>query len=173
MQMPKTYNDEGQLNVIIETPKGSVYKYDYNQKLQLFCLSKSLPVGMHFPYDFGFIPGTVGGDGDPLDVLVLSPAPLITGCLVTVTLIGVLEAKQTENNKTNRNDRLIGYVHTYAGDEYTAFSHVKELPQQLIQEIEAFFIQYNHLEGKHFEPLEWRGPKRADAVLEAGIKSNR
>ena len=61
----------GKLNVIIDTPKGSRNKYKYKEDPGIFTLSSILPVGAEFPFDFGYIPGTVGGDGDPLDVLVL------------------------------------------------------------------------------------------------------
>jgi inorganic pyrophosphatase len=175
MRMPKTFNDQGELNVVIETPRGSNLKYDYDPEFQLFRLAKALPAGMHFPYDFGFIPGTLGGDGDPLDILVLSPHPISVGCLIPVKLIGVLEAEQTEkeSRKPVRNDRLIGCLLAQAGDEDAAFSNAKELPRKLVAEIEAFFIQYNKLEGKHFRLLGWHGPKRAADVLEAGAKKNK
>src|SRR5690349_21240815 len=83
-------------HVIIETPKGSHNKYDFDPKLGLFALGGVLPEGMSFPYDFGFIPSTLGEDGDPLDVLLLMDEPAFTGCLVRSRLIGVIAAKQTE-----------------------------------------------------------------------------
>src|SRR5690242_7742786 len=97
----------GDFNVIIETPKGNRNKFKYDEELDLFMLSGVLPAGAVFPFDFGFIPGTRGGDGDPLDVLVLMDEPSFTGCLVRARLIGVIEAEQTEDGKTARNDRLI------------------------------------------------------------------
>lgn len=172
MQMPKPYNEDGDVNVVIETPKGGNFKNDYDPKLRLFRLAKALPAGMHFPYDFGFIPGTLAEDGDPLDILVLSPAPLFVGCMVAVRLIGVLEAEQTakDSKKAIRNDRLVGCLKTQAGDEDVVFSNVKELPQKLMEEVEAFFIQYNRLEGTRFHCLGWHGPKRASTLLKKSIK---
>ena len=67
----EAFHDEEELNVVIETPKGSRNKYNYDEKLGLFKLGGVLPSGASFPFDFGFVPSTVGGDGDPLDVLVL------------------------------------------------------------------------------------------------------
>src|ERR687894_2250957 len=105
----KTFNDEGDLNVVIETPKGSRNKYNYDGKTGLFKLGGVLPAGASFPFDFGFVPSTVGGDGDPLDVLVLMDEPPFAGCLVRTRLVGVIEAEQTERDgETTRNDRLIG-----------------------------------------------------------------
>src|ERR1700676_2408367 len=91
------------LNVIVETPKGSRSKLKYEPTQGLFELNKVLPRGMAFPYDFGFIPSTVGDDGDPLDVLVLMDEPVPAGCKVLCLLIGVIEAEQTEDGTTERN----------------------------------------------------------------------
>src|SRR5690242_6389413 len=93
-----TYNDKGELNVIIETPKHSKNKYAYDEKLRLFKLKSMLPEGASFPYDFGFLPCTKGEDGDPLDILVLMESPAFPGCLVECRLIGIIEAEQTEKN---------------------------------------------------------------------------
>src|SRR3712207_70105 len=97
----------GTLNVIIETPKGSRNKFKYDEERGLFLLDGVLPLGAVFPFDFGFVPSTLGDDGDPLDVLVLMDEPAFAGCLVPARLIGVIEAEQTEKGKTTRNDRLI------------------------------------------------------------------
>jgi inorganic pyrophosphatase len=70
--------------------------------MKLFKLSKVMPEGMHFPYDFGFVPSTKAEDGDPLDVLVLSDEPLYVGCVVECRLIGVIEAEQEQDGQKNR-----------------------------------------------------------------------
>src|SRR5256714_11155497 len=105
----EAFDDDGkELNVIIETPKGSRNKFNYDDKLRLFKLGGVLPSGAVFPFDFGFVPSTTGGDGDPLDVLVLMDEPAFAGCLVRVRPVGVIEAEQTERDGgTARNDRLI------------------------------------------------------------------
>src|SRR5438105_2822773 len=82
------------LHVIVETPRGSRNKLAYDPSLGLFRLKKVLPEGMSFPHDFGYVPGTRGGDGDPLDALVLTDAPGTTGCLVDCRLLGVLQVEQ-------------------------------------------------------------------------------
>src|SRR5262245_29594058 len=95
------------VNVIVETPKGSHTKFKYDEEHGLFMFDKTLPIGQTFPFDFGFLPSTRGDDGDPLDVLVLTDEPTFVGCLIHGKLLGVIEAEQTENGKTERNDRLI------------------------------------------------------------------
>src|ERR1051325_11774742 len=104
----RAYAEEsGELHVIIETPKGSRNKFNYDAGHDLFKLGGVLPAGAVFPFDFGFIPSTLGGDGDALDVLLLMDEPAFPGCLIPARVIGAIEAKQTENGKTERNDRLI------------------------------------------------------------------
>ena len=94
----------GELNVVIETPKNCRNKYAFDEKLGVFVLKGVLAAGHVFPFDFGFIPQTTGGDGDPLDVLVLMDEPAFAGCLVPSRLIGVIEAEQTElDGKRERN----------------------------------------------------------------------
>src|SRR5262245_10817867 len=111
-QLPVRDPDTGLVHVIIEAPKGTRNKFKFDEELGLFRLSKVLPLGSSFPYDFGFIPSTRAEDGDPLDVLVLMDEPTFPGCLLTVRLLGALEAEQTEKGETIRNDRLVGAVVT-------------------------------------------------------------
>ncbi len=158
-----------ELNVIIDTPKGSRNKYKFNEGLKLFKLSGVLAVGHSFPYDFGFIPQTLGGDGDPLDVLVLMDESAFVGCLIPSRLIGVIEANQTERNgKTTRNDRLIAI----ASDSHTHsdVKSINDLNKKLVDEIEHFFISYNEIKGKRFEPLGRFGARKAKSLVEDGIK---
>src|SRR5229473_3713716 len=79
------------VQVIIEIPKGSTNKYEYDPELGVFRLDRTLYSPVHYPGDYGFIPGTLSDDGDPLDVLVLVDAPSSTGCVMTVRPIGFLE----------------------------------------------------------------------------------
>ena len=164
-----TFNDDEELNVIIETPKGSRNKYNYDEKLGLFKLGGVLTSGASFPFDFGFVPSTVGGDGDPLDVLVLMDEPAFAGCLVHTRLVGVIEAEQTERDgETTRNDRLIGV----AADArlHTRVRTLEHLGSTLLEEIEHFFVSYNQIKGKNFNPLGRFGPKRALELVEEGMK---
>ncbi len=166
------FHDEGELNVVIETPRGSRNKYDYDGRLRLFRLGGVLPSGASFPFDFGFVPSTLGGDGDPLDVLVLMDEPAFTGCLVRARLVGVVEAEQTERDgETTRNDRLIGVA---ADSRLLARVRTLEaLGPDLLEEIEHFFVSYNQFKGKKFEPLGRFGPERARELVEEGMKQFR
>lgn len=155
--------ESGELNVVIDTPKGSRNKFAWDEKLELFALTGVLPAGAAFPYDFGFIPNTRGGDGDPLDVLVVMDEPAFVGCLVSCRLIGVVEAKQTEKGKTERNDRLIAVsVDSRTQEKLKA---ITDLDAVLLDEIEHFFISYNEVKGKKFKPLRRLGPGAAKKLV--------
>jgi inorganic pyrophosphatase len=157
------------LNVVIETPKGSRNKFGYDEKIGLFKLEGILPAGASFPFDFGFIPSTVGGDGDPLDVLLLLDGPVFTGCLVPALLVGVIEAKQTERDgTTTRNDRLIAVA--AKSSTHQNLKTLTSLDGSLLDEIEHFFISYNTFKGKEFEPTGRFGPQRAHKLVKQGIQ---
>jgi inorganic pyrophosphatase len=163
----EAFTEDGELNVVIETPKGSRNKYDYDQVLGLFKLGGVLPAGAVFPFDFGFVPSTLGGDGDPLDVLVLMDEPAFAGCLVVARLIGVVEAEQTERDgETTRNDRLVCVASK--SRTHRGVRSLGTLPEVLVDEIEHFFVSYNQAKGKEFNPLGRHGPVRARKVVEEG-----
>ena len=153
------------LNTVIETPKGRRNKYTYDGAHGLFRLTGMLPVGAVFPFDFGFVPATHGGDGDPLDVLVLMEEPAFPGCLVPARALGVIEAEQTERDgTTTRNDRLIAV----ATDDplYTAVRSLDDLAPLIVDQIEHFFISYNEIKGKRFQPLARSGAARARTLID-------
>jgi inorganic pyrophosphatase len=162
-KLPPIDRKSGDLNVVIDTPKGSRNKYSWDEKQQLFELSGVLPAGAVFPYDFGFIPKTRGGDGDPLDVLILMDEPAFTGCLVRSRLLGVIEAEQTEKSETTRNDRLIAVASK--SRVHKDLKSITDLNPKLLDEIEHFFVSYNEAKGKKFKPLGRYGPERARKLV--------
>jgi len=162
-----TFQDE-YVQVVIETPKGSTHKYDYDPKLEVFCLNKIMPLGMSFPFDFGFIPGTRGGDGDPLDILLLMDKPNIQGVVVQCRVIGVLEAAQIERDgKQVRNDRILAVSDLSKQDG--KIMDVGELSAGTKTEIESFFKQYNILAGKEFQTLGWKGATEAMELIRSQL----
>jgi inorganic pyrophosphatase len=161
--------DSGELNAIIETPKGSRNKYDYDERQGVFKLGGVLPSGASFPFDFGFLPSTLGEDGDPLDVLVLMDEAAFAGCMVPVRLIGIVEAEQTERDgETMRNDRFIAVASNYR--QQRDLHSLDDLAPTLMDEIEHFFVSYNSIKGKNFRPLHRSGPERAQELLKVGQK---
>src|SRR3954469_10958899 len=106
-RLPPFAGKKSVLRVVVETPKGSRNKYAYDPELKVMTLKKTLPEGMVFPFDFGFVPCTKGEDGDPVDILLLMDAPACPGCVVECRLIGLIEAEQIEDGSKERNNRLV------------------------------------------------------------------
>jgi inorganic pyrophosphatase len=155
------------LNVVVETPKGSRVKYAYDFKSGFFGLSKALPEGMVFPFNFGFVPQTLAEDGDPLDVLILNEEPLIPGCLLKVEPIAVIKATQSQGSKTVRNDRIVGQA--ISKETPLEFQSLK-LRKEMVAQIEFFFTSYNKLYGKQFKVLGTGGPEKATKIVKRAIK---
>ena len=142
---------------IVETPGGSAEKYDYDPENKWFKLSKIMPSGMVFPFDFGFIPNTKGEDGDPLDVVIISELKSFPGCVMDCRIIGAITAKQTEKGKTLRNDRFLAVPEV--SQLFSKIESIDDLPKDVIEQLEKFFMNYNELADKKFRPL-----KRIDAT---------
>jgi inorganic pyrophosphatase len=168
-EMPTFDGKSGDLRVVIETPKGSRNKYDYEPEYDCIELAAILPEGMSFPYDFGFLPSTLGEDGDPLDVLVLMDTSVVPGCVIYARLIGVIEATQKDDNDREpiRNDRLIAVASR--ARSYAETRSLGDLRPYLVEEIKAFFVQYNRLRDREFKPLRDGTPQEAMELVERGI----
>jgi inorganic pyrophosphatase len=150
---------------IIETPKGSRNKFDFDPDYGAFTIASVLAEGFSFPFDFGFIPSTLADDGDPTDVMLLMDSPAFPGCVVDVRLIGVIEAMQREKDGTEtRNDRLLGV--STVSTQHANIRNLDGLQEELLREIEQFFVFYNKTRGREFRVLARRGPEEAVKIIE-------
>ncbi|WP_165305017.1 inorganic diphosphatase [Pedobacter sp. SYP-B3415] len=166
----KTKKSGNEITVMIETPGGSNCKFDFDPMLGTMKLKKMMPAGLVFPFDFGFIPGTIGGDGDPVDVLVISEVSTFPGCMLDCRVVGALKARQRERNGDNmRNDRIIAVPIVSA--EYAAVYELAELPAHLLDQITRFFINYNEQAGKEFKPLEQLSAAAAHKLIDSARTS--
>jgi inorganic pyrophosphatase len=164
-------DDDEIIRVIIETPKGSRNKYAFDEQERVFVLKTVLPSGMTFPHDFGFIPSTRGGDGDPVDVLVLMDEPAFPGCVVQCRLIGIIEGEQRSGKETERNDRVVAVEienHTWAH-----VRHIDDLGKQFVKELEEFFVNYHQRKGKTYRILDQKGPSAARKCVKHGMKADK
>jgi len=150
-RLPHGLGEAGVLRAIIETPRGSQSKYNYDPESGLFRLAKLLPEGMSMPLDFGFVPSTRAGDGDSLDIMVLSDEPAPVGALLDVRLIGVLRAEQDKEGRTERNDRLLAA--TRVSRLFSTVRDIGDLDQAFIAQLSHFWINKAELEGKRFRVL--------------------
>jgi inorganic pyrophosphatase len=152
-------SDNDLIVVIIETPKGSRNKYAYDVKEHIFELKKVLPAGMSFPYDFGFVPSTLGGDGDPLDVLVLMDEPAFAGCKLSCRVVGLIEGEQSDGKRQERNDRVVAVEN--ANHSYARVKHIDDLGKRFEKELEEFFVNYHRLGGMTYKVITVKGPAAA------------
>lgn len=153
------------ITAIVETPKGQGLKYDFDPELGCIKLTKIMPAGLVFPFDFGYIPGTLGQDGDPVDVLLISETPTFPGCAVDCRVIGGIKARQKElDGSRMRNDRIIAIPEVSL--QYAAVEKLGDLPKELITQIETFFENYNDQAGKTFEPLTRLTSVQAQSIIE-------
>ena len=152
------------VRMIVEIPKNSSNKYEYDGELGVFRLDRALYSPLHYPGDYGFVPGTLAEDGDPLDVLALVDDASYPGVLISVRPVGVLDMvdEQEPDQKIiavpNKNPRF-DQIHTM--DQ--VFPHK-------LREIEHFFAIYKELEGKVTEMRGWRGPREARELIRVSRK---
>jgi len=165
-----TFGDDGDLYVVVETPRGSRAKLDYDPKLKIFTLSKSLLAGLTYPYDWGFVPATRCQDGDPLDVMVIHEAATYPGLVLSCKVIGVLQVKQhSDGKKSERNDRVFAVPrHSHADKDV---SDVRDLTGAKREELEKFFIATDELQDKKLKILGWKGPKTALKTIKQAKKA--
>jgi inorganic pyrophosphatase len=159
----------GLVRVIVDTPKGSANKYKFDEELRCFKVSRILPLGLCFPFDFGSVPGTRAEDGDPLDVLVLMDAPTFPGCLVTTRLIGGIRARQREGGRMIRNDRLIGVPETPVN--VASIRSIHALSETVLRDIEHFFRSYNQAQGRELRITSRFTAVVAEKLLSRSIRA--
>jgi len=166
-----TYDEQGRLLAVIEAPRGSANKLKFDPQAGVFFLHKVLPPGCVFPFDFGFVPGTLGADGDPLDVLVLMDEPAHPGVVARCRLLGVIEAVQRQASDTRsapgqRNDQLVAVADTT--HRFATCRSLRDIGAPLLDEIEAFFVFYNERSGRRFTPTRRAGAAVARSLVAKG-----
>ena len=160
--MKLTYGDKAPeiVNVLIEVPLDSKVKYEFDKETEMVTVDRFLFFDRGYPANYGFIPDTLSGDGDPVDVLVLAPFALAPGVVIAVKPIGMLE---TEDEK-GQDAKLVAVPTEKANPEFGKYNDISELPEELTEKIKYFFENY-----KKNEPGKWvkvSGWKNKDAAIE-------
>ena len=163
------YDEDGALNVVVEAPRGASIKLKYEPSLEAFTVSRGLPIGLTYPFDWGFIPGTLAEDGDPLDALVLSDAPSWPGVVARVRALGVLRIEQDGEKGRERNDRLITLLEDL--DRWGDLSDVRKLPKPMRDQIEKFFLDTTFFTDKNARSRGWAGPAAARRLIRQSVKA--
>jgi inorganic pyrophosphatase len=154
------------LHCIVETPRGSTSKFKYDPRRQFFTLSRSLVLGLRYPYDWGFIPSTAGPDGDPLDVMLIHDATTYPGMVLPCRLLGALAVEQRDGNTHGRNDRYFATPLNARRDG--ELQDIHQLPARALEELETFFKTSVALEPKEIQLRGWLGPIDALEGIEEG-----
>jgi len=148
--------------MVVEIGKNSSNKYEYDPHLRLFRLDRTLYSPMHFPGDYGFIPGTIAEDDEPIDVLVLVEQPSFPGCLIRVRPVGMLDMVEESTY-----DHKILAV-TELSPRYEQIQSLEDVPPHVLTEVQHFFEIYKELEGKTVEMKGWQNLAEArKAILES------
>jgi inorganic pyrophosphatase len=141
-ELPAWDSSLGLLHVVVDTPKGSPIKFKYDTGKRAYTISHVLPPGTVFTFDFGSIPQTLAEDGDPLDILILIEEPTFAGCLVSVRLVGVLQAEQTQEEE-RRTATIASSPPPKTSRTYRDIRSLGSVPAHLLNQIEHFFVSYN------------------------------
>jgi inorganic pyrophosphatase len=150
----------GHLRVVVESPRGSRVKLKYDSELRIFCLSRPLVLGVAYPFDWGFVPGTRAADGDPVDAMVLFDAGSFPGVLIPCRALALLEVEQNaKKGGRERNDRIIV-------EPATARRSATPLTPRVRQELEAFFVSVTLFEQKDIKVLGWGSGEEAEALVD-------
>jgi inorganic pyrophosphatase len=155
---------ENRFRVIVESPRGSLLKLKYDPSLEAMTLSRPLPMGLAYPFDWGFISGTQASDGDPLDALVYWDVAAVPGLQLECRAIGVIELTQQSEKGRVRNDRLVTVP--IQAERQRNLAHFRDLSPQLRAEMEHFFVSSVFFTSKNPKILGWRGPREALKLID-------
>jgi inorganic pyrophosphatase len=158
-------------NVIIEIPmNGDPIKYEVDKETGAVFVDRFMATAMHYPCNYGYIPHTLAGDGDPVDVLVLSPVPLITGVVVRCRPVGMLKMRDEAGEDT----KLLAVPIDKLSPLYRHVTTPRDLPEVVTAQIAHFFQHYKDLEpGKWVEIVGWLGPEEAKREILEGVAAYR
>ncbi|AEG18770.1 inorganic diphosphatase [Methanobacterium paludis] len=145
---------------VVEIPKGSRNKYEYDKDKEAFALDRVLYSPFHYPAEYGIIPQTLWDDGDPMDILVMMDQPTFPGCVIETRPIGVMRMIDGGDS----DDKVLGVP---VDDPRCAdIKDISDVPKQFLDEVAHFFREYKKLEGKKTEVLGWENAEQAFKAIE-------
>lgn len=143
-------------NVIVEIPaNGGEIKYEYNKKLEILTVDRFMATGMRYPCNYGFVPSTLAKDGDPLDVLIVTPAPVQSGTLVRVRAIGIMKTE----DEAGEDSKVLTLPIVKVCKIYNHIRFIKDVPSLLLDSISHFFEHYKDLEVNRWAKVKGWGDK--------------
>ena len=149
---------------VIEIPKGSRNKYEYDKDMEAFELDRVLYSPFHYPAEYGIIPKTLYDDGDPMDIMVLMDQPTFPGCVIETRPIGIMRMIDGDD----KDDKILGVP--VNDPRFKDINDLNDIPSHLLDEIAHFFKEYKRLEGKTTEVLGWENAKKSFEAIEHSIE---
>ncbi len=147
------------LTAVVEIPKDSTNKYEYDRNMNVFVLDRVLHSPVHFPGDYGFIPQTLAQDGEPLDILILGDTPTFTGCIYSVRPVGLFEML----DHGTCDEKILAYA--VGNPRFSNIQSYTEIQPHVLREVEHFFSVYKDLEEKETKVLGWKDREAAHEVI--------
>ena len=157
-------SSNGDIHAFVEIPKGGHNKYELDEELGILRFERALHSAVYYPTEYGFVPGTVGEDGEHVDCLVMVDEPTFPGCLIETRLIGAL----TIASSSGRAEHKLLCVPTNE-PRFADYADVADVPPHLLREIEHFFEVFKELEERSIETRGWAGAEEAQKVLGGAI----
>lgn len=156
-------------NVIIEIPAhAEPVKYEVDKDTGAMFVDRFLSTAMHYPCNYGYVPRTLSGDGDPVDVLVVSPLPIIPGAVVRCRAVGMLKMEDEAGIDT----KVLAVPVDKLTTMYRAIKTINDFPEAQLAQITHFFEHYKDLEpGKWVKVLGWVGPEEAKQDILEGVEN--
>jgi inorganic pyrophosphatase len=155
-------------NVIIEIPAhGEPIKYEVDKETGAMFVDRFMSTAMHYPCNYGYIPHTLSEDGDPVDVLVITPIPLITGVVVRCRAVGMLKME----DEAGEDAKVLAVPIDKLTNLYRDIESPRDLPESILNQISHFFAHYKDLEaGKWVKVRGWVGAEEAKAEVMSGVE---
>lgn len=165
--IPVGKNPPEEVNVFIEIPQGVSVKYEFSPEIGVIVVDRFLYTDMNYPFNYGFIPGTVGGDGDPLDVLVLSKKPVSVGTVIACRPIGMLATEDEEGEDA----KIIAVPLPKIDPTFANVKNISDVSEKIKNEIQYFFENYKKNEpGKWVKVKGWKDKSQALETVRKAIK---
>ena len=149
-----------EVNVVVEIPRGSSNKIEYDADLGVFRLDRVLYSPLYYPCEYGFVANTLFEDGDPLDILVLSTQPTFTGCVVVARPVGVLKM----GDDKGQDDKILGV--SAHDPRFERVTRLEDVSEHRLKEILHFFAVYKDLEDKEVTIQGWEGAEAAQQLIQ-------
>lgn len=157
----------GEINVVVEIPKNSNIKYELDKDTGAIFVDRFLYTSMTFPFNYGFVPGTLADDGDPLDIIVLSEQSVAPGSVIPSSIIGMLEMEDEEGIDT----KIVAVPSTKIDPLFGEYRNISDIPDAIKNKMKHFFENYKTLEpGKWVKIKDWKDKKIAMEALKRAIK---